>query len=270
MKCKEYHDAALLWDLRTGNAALVEETWLWLGLAALARGRRGIAAVWIALASVFKLYPILFLVLLAPPLSGPRRRWVPVAVGLGIFAGLLAFPSAHSGAWLRTLVAAAVQDRPPAGVNPSALAVIDGILEAAGLSGVAAAWIAPAVFLVYVAALLAWSAPALRRIAPSAPPVDRVTTAVLLWFLLSPRTIVYAYASAVPASLLVLHRATRSPRERAAGAALLIGQGIVRLLPGNPPAWLGAASFFLVLGAWALWMRATSQMPGVDPAAARS
>ena len=71
---------ALTIDLRAGNVSLVEQTLLWLGLAAWLRGRNGWFCVLLWLAASFKLTLLAFSGLL---LLGPVRQW-------GKFAGLWA------------------------------------------------------------------------------------------------------------------------------------------------------------------------------------
>lgn len=69
---------ALTVDLRAGNISLLEQTLLWLGLAAYLRGRSGWFCVLLWLAASFKLTLLAFSGLL---LIGPTRQW-------GKFAGL--------------------------------------------------------------------------------------------------------------------------------------------------------------------------------------
>lgn len=246
-------DLALLWDLRTGNVALVEWGLLWLGFASYVRERYVQAALLIAAAAVFKIYPILFLLLLVGPRSG-RREATAAAAGLLLFAALLAVPLASHGSWLSALGSAAEEARPALGVDPSAL----GLLGAAAplLANVTRLEITgPVLFSVYALALVALSAGAIARAWSGAPSRARVVTAVLLWFLLSPRVMVYSYASALAPAAYALHRGGASGFVRAAAAVLILAPGAWRLLPGRPPGWLGATSFLVLLGAWVLWTR---------------
>src|SRR4030095_16139597 len=60
-------NAAVLWDLRTGNVSVLEQLLLWLPFARYAGGHRKSFAALVVAASIFKLQPILFLALLLRP-----------------------------------------------------------------------------------------------------------------------------------------------------------------------------------------------------------
>lgn len=248
-------DLALLWDLRTGNIALLEQALLWLGFLAYVRGRPLIAAVLIALASVFKIYPILFLALLLTP-GARRNRTIAIGVGLGVLLSLLAIPLVPLESWARALPAAIGQDRPLPNVDPSALTVLRWVSSLGEMPWSAAGWFAPALYIVFVIVLLSVSIRLIRRALRSPLPFDRVATALVLWFVLAPRVMVYSYASAVVPALFVLNRALPTRGWRLGASLLLIFPGAVRLLPGHPPVWLGVVSFLMMFAIWVLWVRA--------------
>ncbi|HSQ51374.1 MAG TPA: glycosyltransferase family 87 protein [Nitrospiraceae bacterium] len=254
-------DVALLWDLRTGNIALVEAMLLWLGVLGYLRGRYWVSATLIAFASVFKVYPILFLLLFLTPQTSVRSRILPMITGVVILGLLVLLPLPSFGSWISAMVHSVSGDRPLPDVNPSALGVLDWALSPIVASAPHTSWVAPALYLLFVIALLLGSSRALRRAWASPHAMDRVITALLLWFLLSPRVMVYSYASAVAPSLLVLHRRIATPSLRAGACSLLVMQALVRFAPGHPPIWVGAASFVLILGIWILWVQPT-RLPG--------
>ncbi len=246
-------DLALLWDLRTGNVALLEQALLWSGFLAFVRGRLVVSAILIALASVFKIYPILFLALLLSPSTGHDRA-IAIGVGIATLLALIAVPIVPLESWLHALLSSLGQDRPPPTIDPSALSVLRWVSSLGGQSP-AAERIAPWLYVGFVLVLLFLSRETLRRCFRSST-LDRVMVAVLLWFLLSPRVMIYAYSSAVVPALWVLHRTIPALRLRIAAGLLLLFPGVMRLLPGHPPVWLGVVSYILMIGIWALWVRA--------------
>jgi alpha-1,2-mannosyltransferase len=246
-------DLALLWDLRTGNVALIEQALLWFGFLFYLRGRVLIAAVLIALAATFKLYPILFLLLLVlPPVRRGNVR--AVAIAFALLALLVILPFAALGSWKGALSAALAGDRPVPAIDPSAFTIIGWGLSHAGPGSQPSRWIELATYSIYALLLLAASARALLRTARSADPEARVVIAMLVWFLLSPRVMVYAYVSAVVPALYVVHARIKQRHWRLAASLVLIIPGIVRLFPGQPPGWVGIISYLTMLAVWALWL----------------
>ena len=81
-------NATLIWDLSSGNPALLEQVLLWLALAALLSGHDKRYGVLIAMAALFKVLPAFFLLL--PVLAFARPRWRAFAWGLACTAFLFA------------------------------------------------------------------------------------------------------------------------------------------------------------------------------------
>jgi hypothetical protein len=247
-------DLALLWDLRTGNVALVEQALLWSALLAYVRGRFSIAAVLIGLASVFKLGPIVFLALFLSPL-GDRNRVAPMVLGLVAFVSLTVVPLAPFKSWIHALTAALGQGSLTPNSDPSAPTVLGWVLSLAGSPPSSALWIQASLYGLFVIGVLSASVATLRRADRSFSPADRVVTAMVLWFLLSPRVMVYSYASAVVPALFVLYGTIQGRAWRLGAGLLLLLQAWIRFLPGQAPTWLGAVSFLIMVGTWALWVR---------------
>lgn len=88
---------ALTIDLRAGNISLLEQTLLWLGLAAYLRGRKGWFCVLLWLAASFKLTLLAFSGLL---LVEPPRQWGKFACLWAAMAGRLALDYLFSPALL--------------------------------------------------------------------------------------------------------------------------------------------------------------------------
>ena len=80
-------NAALIWDLSSGNPALLEQVLLWLALAALLNGHHKRYGVLIAMAALLKVLPAFFLLL--PVLAFPRPRWR--AFGWGVACMIFLF-----------------------------------------------------------------------------------------------------------------------------------------------------------------------------------
>lgn len=66
-------DAAIFWDFKAGNVSIVEQFFLWMGLLFLLKKRPLVFCLFVLLASIFKVTPILFLCLL--PLSSIKNKW---------------------------------------------------------------------------------------------------------------------------------------------------------------------------------------------------
>ena len=81
-------NATLIWDLASGNLAVLEQALLWLALAALLSGHDKRYGVLIAMAALFKVLPAFFLLL--PVLAFPRPRWHAFAWGVACTAFLFA------------------------------------------------------------------------------------------------------------------------------------------------------------------------------------
>ena len=81
-------NATLIWDLSSGNPALLEQALLWLALAALLSGHDKRYGVLIAMAALLKVLPAFFLLL--PVLAFPRPRWHAFAWGVACTGFLFA------------------------------------------------------------------------------------------------------------------------------------------------------------------------------------
>ena len=247
-------DLALLWDLRTGNVALVEQALLWSGFLAYVRGRFSIAGLLIGLASIFKLYPVVFLALLLSPPIRPGKV-ISIGFGLAVLISVIAVPVVPLGYWIHALTAAFGQPHAIPSTDLSALSVLGRGLSLAGAPSSAARWISPALYALFVIVMLFASVATPKHSHRSFGPAEHVVTALILWFLLSPRVMVYSYASAVVPALFVIHRAIPGRAWRVGATLLLLVQGLVRLLPGQPPNWLDVVSFLIMLAIWVLWVR---------------
>lgn len=255
---------AVLWDLRTGNVALVEATLLWLAFSSYLRNRVGIAVYLIALASVFKLMPILLLglVLLAP--RSARTRWALLTAGLVLLLVTVSVPAPLSAEWRHALLTSWTT-RPTGDINPSALGLADWLVGALELPSSTAPALAFGSYLIYCVLLLILSLGALLRAHESGSRLEQVMLVVLLWLLLSPRIMVYSYCMAIVPVLYGVETRIRSRAGRWAALLAILLQGLVRLAPGRPPEALAPLSFLILLGAWFLLTRLGTRSPSPAP-----
>jgi hypothetical protein len=243
-----------LWDLRTGNVALLEATLLWLAFLGYVHRSERLTVYLIVLGSVFKLLPILLLGLLGLAKGTGRRRLALIASGVAVLAATVSLPTGMSSEWRRALFRAG-GDRPTGDINPSALGVADWLVAELELPSAIGPNLAMGLYLAYVAVVLALSIGPLLRVEATGSRREQVVGIVLLWLLLLPRTMVYSYVMAIVPVLYVLRHCLRSTMARGAAYSLVVGQGIVRLLPGQPPALLAPLSFLILLGTWLVWVR---------------
>ncbi len=272
-------NAAMLWDLETGNVSIVEQLLLWSAFACLVAGRRWAFAVLVALASIFKLLPILFLALLFLPAPRRTRRAGPLFAGLAVFAAIVALPSALGLGWARGFHPHVPPDRPFGEINPSALGIFDTILGPGWWAG--GTWASgrgsrhplPGVpdlsiwlWLAYAIALLIVSRKALRRTWREGDPLKSIVIACLGLALLSPRMMVYSFILLAAPALILMRGMFHSTRARAIGVALIVAQGLAHwaqrvggvTVPLGPypvaVAWMNL-SFLIGLALWIEWVR---------------
>lgn len=248
-----------LWDLRTGNVALLEAALLWLAFMSYVRGRDRLTVYWIAMGSMFKLLPILLVGLLGLVRRPGRQRLAMIVAGIAFLAVIVSLPPGLSSEWREALFRGR-GDRPAGDVNPSALGVADWLVGALELPAAAAPNVALGFYLLFCAAVVTISIGPLLKLQAIGSRKDQVISVVLLWLLLSPRTMVYSYVMALVPVLCVI-RSLNSPTARAAAYSLVVIQGVVRLLPGQPPEILAPLSFLIVLGAWIAWVGRWAEPP---------
>jgi alpha-1,2-mannosyltransferase len=221
--------AAAIWDLRSGNVALIETT-LWVaGLAAFARGRDGRAALLFALAALWKGWPAVFLLLLlAPREAGTARRRAALAgVAALAVAALLALPLLGGwGAAYARLLATMPMPFPTGDSNPSALAVFESAARRFGAPAGGPAPGAWAAFGAWVLVVLAGALPLVRRARARGDRRLLALVAALGVTLLSPRPMAYGWTGAALAALALAPPPFHGPAGRAALATLLAAQGL--------------------------------------------
>jgi hypothetical protein len=246
------YNAAAVWDLKTGNIAALEALLLWAAFGAYVGGRRAEFAAWVVAASLFKLLPIAFLLLLlAPSRSGRRDRKLALRA-LAAWAIVVFLPVLVGPAWARDYVHQLPGDRPWGTACPSALGLIDMLLGERATPLLAPSWRAIAIWAGYALALIAFSIPTMRRLWRRGDDAERVMAAVILFVLLTPRTMAYSYLLALAPSLALGAPVLRRLGGFFAVGGVLMAQAllapVLRFDYGNP--WLANSPFLLLLGLW--------------------
>jgi hypothetical protein len=201
---------ALIADLRSGNVSVFEQVALWLAFYALLRNRLLAFSLLVILASVFKLFPVLFLGLLL--LSESRRKyWHLLGSGL-LFLGVnLASYLLQPQLYSSFLLSAPNLDERGA-INPSSLAAIRDVFDGLVRRGLVRDVMAgeSIVYLVVIVVVVAFTGWAARRVG-SGDPRTIIFLACLAYALILPRFKDYAYILLLVPSYFMVTRVIRLP-----------------------------------------------------------
>jgi hypothetical protein len=255
-------NAALLMDLVTGNISILEQLLLWLAFACYIGERRRAFAFLVAIASVSKLFPIVFLALLLLPSKRNGPSPGVALAGLTLFAVVLLVPPGMAVQWGHGLAASTSVQRPAGEINPCALGVFDTLLDPRWTHG-GGGRVALALWATYCTALLVLSGRALRRTWMAKDPLQWVVVGCMLFALLSPRMMIYSWILPVVPALLLVRALFPPGVGRAAAITILVLQGLVvrallradyiqnvAALPFAADVALSNLPFFLTLGLW--------------------
>ncbi|MEP7028719.1 MAG: glycosyltransferase 87 family protein [Candidatus Eisenbacteria bacterium] len=214
-------NAAALWDLRSGNVALVEAALIWSALACFVAGRRRGFAALIVIAAVCKLAPALFLLLLLVPTSGQRARPKLLAAALAALGAIVFVPMwmGPAATW-RGFLGASYGAFPVNEANPSALGFL---VERFG--GVTPAVVA--LWLAYLAALALLLARPLRRLARERDACAWAIAAVAIYLAAHPRPMAYGWVLGGGALVALIRAAAPGGLARAGLVALVLAQGVL-------------------------------------------
>jgi hypothetical protein len=246
------YNAATIWDFKTGNIAILEQVLLWAGFAAFLSGRRREFAAWIVAASVFKLFPIVFLVLLLVPSRTGSRDWKVALGAFAAWAAVVFLPALVGPAWARDYLHSVPAERPWGTASPSALGLIDMLLGEHATPLAAPSFRALSLWLAYAALLIGLSARTIKRLWNRGEPMECVLVGVILYSLLTPRMMAYSYLLAVVPSLALLSPIAQRIGGAVAVTGVLVSQAVLApvlsLDYSNP--WLANLPFLLLLGLW--------------------
>lgn len=247
-------NGAALWDLRTGNVAIVETALLWVAFAAYAADRRTVFAALAVAAACFKLTPAAFLLLLLIPAAGRRpdaMRFVGALAALVaiVFVPFAVPPAAHWAGFLRHVPGAATLGDS----NPSSLGFLTVLVHTVGVPGAAGILWGRVAWVAYAIALIGISMPFLRRAWRAGNPLRWAMIAVFLDLLLAPRPMAYGFVLLAPAPFFFLPRPFNRPGGALLLALVLSAQGLFRAASLQPNSLAVIyAPFLLTLAVWLL------------------
>jgi len=258
-------NAACIWDLGMGNVAVIEELTLWAGFAAYVADRRRLFAACVLAASLFKLFPIVFLVLLLVPSRTFGPQWRLAGSVFALFLLLVFAPTVAGFTWARGFLGNLPMERPWGLVNPSALGFIDTLLGDHTTPLTSPPFKALALWTAYAMALAGISLPALRGLWRRRDPREWVLAGAILYALLVPRMMVYSYLLVILPVLGLIGPIASRVGGLAIPAALLCGQAALWPLLGlsyrsiwSQNIWYQNLSFLILLGAWLIYLFAAT------------
>lgn len=252
---------ALLVDLYEGNVSVLEQLALWSGVLAWRRGRPWPAAVLLALAGAFKLFPAVFVLLLLVPDEQGRRQPLPMAAGMALLAAIVLIPGPPGSSYFAALANA--PHRWESGRdNPCALGFFVDLARAGKLAflapgsrGPMIAWTGYAIF------MLGLGLKPLREALRRAEPLAVAMIAVIVYAVAAPRMKSYSYLILVPpAAWLLTHLPPRGWLVLA--ACLLCGLPAAYSVAFTPAilallrdyhSWLAALALWAIAVAGTIW-----------------
>lgn len=245
-------NGAMLWDIKTGNITVFEQLFLWAGLAFLARGRATAFVACVVIASLAKLLPAAFLLLLFLPRLRSRANTLRFAAGVAALAAVTLGPFAANPEQLDTWLRGLFSQHPRLEFNPSILGITDEFAHLPGLEFASAGPAKWAVVVAYYAAFVVVSRAFLRRVLGGPSLSTAILMAALAYALLAPRLIVYSYAVAIVPVLALLVPAARHAPIGAVAVLAALSVGGLRIIPGEAGKFLSDASPLLLL--WGAWL----------------
>ena len=243
-----------LWDLRTGNVALIEAALVWSALAFYVCGRRTWFACLIVAAALFKLWPAFLLLLLLVPAGerGPQPRTFAIAalaLGALVWGPTWIGPAASWGNFLSQLPSATRLG----GSSPSALGLATMLVATRSAQDATTTMVANAAWLAYLVVLAAVSLPFLRRLWAERDALRWAMSAVFLWVLIAPRPMAYGYAVLTPVPLFFSPRPFTGRLGTLLLAVVLSAQGLAQAArQGSSHPLILHSPFILTLCVWLL------------------
>jgi hypothetical protein len=248
-------NAAPLWDLRGGNVAILESLLLWWAFVCYVEERRTAFAALVVLASVFKIVPILFLVLLLVPSKREPARPILALGGGAALAAFVLLPVLFGPPWASNFLRPAASVRPTGVVNPCALGIFDTLLGSGRPESLGPAYLPVLLWAAYCVTLAGLSWPAVKMAWDARNPLRCVLVSVFLFVLLSPRPMIYSYLMLVPPVMALATPILKRFGGQFLLAALLIAPVLARRFGLIPASFLADNSpFFLALGIWVLYV----------------
>jgi hypothetical protein len=249
---------AIYADLSSGNVSIFEQLGLWMGFEALRRNRPILFSFLVIAASLFKLTPAAFLLLLVIPGLPRRAGTFMAAAGAFVAVNGLTFLAAPNLYRDFLSVAGQLDDRGV--INPSTLALLRDLGDLLARKGIPVSAVAEwSVFAAFAGVIVLVTWLALRRHGTEDSRLQ-ITLACLAFALVMPRFKNYGYILLIPPAYLVLQKMVKGWAGELGLLLLLLSQTLPvpfgfgetarNLLWGYYP-WL------LALGLWAaqvIWM----------------
>ena len=259
---------AAQWDLSSGNIAILEAALLFAAFACWARGRRRAFAALVVAASVFKLAPAVFLLLLLVPLENsparPRLLFASVAVVVALLVLPMWIPPfSHWGSFLVHAPDAVLYGDS----NPSSLGFLTALVSRAGLGSAAVVWVGRALWCVFAVVAVWAGRQHIRSLWARRRAMDWIMTAVLLYVLLHPRIMAYGYVLAAPAILYFAPRPFVGRVGLLLWALILSAQGLSQQLThfASGSLFVLYAPFLFALSAWLSLCARSEERPIAGP-----
>ncbi len=256
--------APIIFDLRAGNASIIEQTLLWSGFYFLKEKRPGPFCALVLAASIFKWTPMAFLLLL--PLVRIEKRWFYLGVSAGTFLlTLLANYLPNPARFIHFLAAAVRLDERGFDSNPTILALFkDGArwLDRFAFPEVVTAWLPIILYVAVVAMVLILTARRfnLKRIRERTDEIIiLIFMASLVYALIVPRFKTYSFILVVPAAFYIIRNIHRDYTVLLLFIILIVVG--IPTLPGLQYFELLRLYFptFAVYGLWSLWLLSLKQ-----------
>jgi hypothetical protein len=250
-------NAALIWDLRSGNISVLEQLLLWAGLACYLRGRLALFVLFVVFAAVFKLTLIAFLLLLVWHPERPLSRLLLSLGGVLVFIMLILLPIFSSPELGRQFLGSMDLFDTTTRSNPTAYSVfrmIYGYISGADPEH-------RLVFsfgLVYTALILTFSFKTLLFLRRHVDLLPFICGFCVVFALIMPRFIAYSYLLLVVPAIVLWFPLARNLGAAVVLAGLMAVQGLQML----PPVEFGEVltthfAYFLVLTLWILTIAVT-------------
>ena len=248
--------AATVWDIKSGNITIFEQMWIWIGLALLIRGKTTEFVVCVVLASIAKLFPLAFLLLLFHPAWRSRANTLRAVAGVVTLAGVTALGFLPAPQLFDDFVRGLTRQQPPFHVNPSIMGIADEMGRHTATEFLANGWGKLVLIGVYYALLLAASWKLLARTIASRNMLEIVWVAALFYALVVPRLVIYSCMIAIVPVLALLLPSVRTSKVGEYGLAAALCVSAFGVLPGALGQILSDATPLLLL--WASWLAVVS------------
>jgi hypothetical protein len=271
-------NGALYSDFSSGNASVIEQAVLWVGLGAIMTGNVWFGALCIAVMAQLKLTPIFFAVALLVIPAKPR--WDAFAACLGMFSAIFSLNFLLQPQLTKNFLAAAnVLDERGAN-NPSLLALIRDSIGMLGRIGERLPKFTDELLFVAIVGVVVWlSWSVVQRVRRDRGPIAPELTALLVtvvFALVAPRFKIYQAIVLLPAALYILKVRPREAAIPLLAAALFMPSAEsslpIRAAIGLLNSYITLVSAFII---WVILLRiiiqpveqevVTAQSPGVYP-----